>query len=294
MITRILKLLLAFAAIGYLIKLLTPSPPKEAKNLPKGAREVHTAVAGYDRNMVDDVKALYFGNSGFYNFGYWAPGVASQSEASETMVRRLLDWIPEKQGAVLDVACGMGASTEMLLEDYPPEKVVAINYSDLQLRLATERAPGAAFAQMDAANLGFADGAFDAVICVESAFHFDTREDFFREAFRVLKPGGHLVITDILGRIPYPVEENHVRNPDAYAGQLNRAGFLTIQVEDTTRESWFGFARHAAPWPWQAWREGLISFGECVKFAVYLSGFLTGTGAYLRYYVLAHAQKPSK
>ncbi|MEM1071073.1 MAG: methyltransferase domain-containing protein, partial [Planctomycetota bacterium] len=44
------------------------------------------------------------------------------------------------------------------------------------------------FEVMKAEALAFEDAAFDNVICVEAAFHFETRLDFFREALRVLKP----------------------------------------------------------------------------------------------------------
>ena len=49
-------------------------------------------------------------------------------------------------------------------------------------------------------GLDFPKPQFDAVICVEAAFHFNTRDIFLREALRILKPRGSLVLSDMLFR----------------------------------------------------------------------------------------------
>ena len=45
--------------------------------------------------------------------------------------------------------------------------------------------------------MDFPDASFDAVVCVEAAFHFPSRARFFSEAFRLLHPGGVLTMSDI-------------------------------------------------------------------------------------------------
>ena len=107
---------------------------------------------------------------------------------------------------------------------------------------------------MDAAALDFADATFDAVISVEAAFHFSTRSRFFAEAARVLRPGGRLVLSDILYRDVSVVggwmvpASNRITSIDIYREQLADAGFESIEIRDATEECWMGFCRSLRDW----------------------------------------------
>jgi SAM-dependent methyltransferase len=221
-------------------------------------------IDGYDTAMQGPVIEDYYGSSDFYNFGYWTPDTRSQSQASEQLVERLLGFIPEasRTGRILDVACGMGASSRHLLRHFAPERIVGINVSAHQLERARRNAPGCEFLVMDATRLDFPDASFDNILCVEAAFHFDTREAFLREALRVLKPGGRLVHSDIL-MAPLPRTTSlrtHIPNANVMtsAAELERAllaaGFASVEVVDATEQCWKPFlhsvrqfkARHRA------------------------------------------------
>ena len=242
--------------------------------------------------MRDDLIKYHYGNSGFYNYGYWTQGISNQREASENLVNKLLDWIPSKQGNILDVACGMGASTKMLLDYYPPEKVIGLNYSDIQLTAARELAPGADFVQMDGACLGFPDESIDNLICVEAAFHFNTRDDFFREAFRVLKPGGRIVHSDILGRFKLPIEANYLKDPSDLAQHLTAAGFDEVEVLDATKECWQAYARGLALAPWRGLLSRQIGITDFIRGLFLSTPFIVMLGAHLTHYTLSQARKP--
>jgi len=167
----------------------------------------------YDRMMRGSHQRRYYEDSGYFNFGYWGAGAKSQPEASEALVDQMVARIANKTGRILDVACGLGGSTKRLMQTYAPEMITGINISDAQIADARALAPGCTFQVMNAAKLDFPHDHFDAVICIEGACHFDTRDKFLKEAHRVLKPGGSLAMSDMLFPINILSEFGQVPRP---------------------------------------------------------------------------------
>jgi len=207
-------------------------------------------VARYDALMFSEPFLEYGDRGDFANYGWWDPPTTSQKRACEQLMERLMACVPEKTGTLLDVACGKGATTRYLTKWYRPEQLTGINISERQLASARQAVPGASFHLMDATRLEFPDATFDTVVCVEAAFHFDTRADFLREAYRVLRPGGRLVVTDILmtreaerSRSSF-TEKNHLPNPTAYTDVCRAAGFVDVRVEDVIEQCWRGCFRN--------------------------------------------------
>jgi ubiquinone/menaquinone biosynthesis C-methylase UbiE len=188
----------------------------------------------------------YYGHSDFLNFGYWHEDTTDHKQACENLMEELLSFIPKKSGTILDVACGKGATTAYLMKCYPARNITGINISQSQLEIARVNAPGCTFLKMSATDLEFADCSFDNVICVEAAFHFCTRERFLREAHRVLKPGGRLILSDILNTLEGEktnetrTEQNYVPDLDKYRAILTKAGFGEVEVVDATESCWKG------------------------------------------------------
>jgi ubiquinone/menaquinone biosynthesis C-methylase UbiE len=240
----------------------------------------------YDRAMPGSFARQYYDNSGFFNFGYWLPQTNSQRAASEALVDRMVERMPNKTGLILDVACGLGASSERLARTFRPDTITGVNISESQVARARERCPASTFVVMDAAKLCFPDAHFDNVICVEAAFHFDTRDDFLREAFRVLKPGGSLVVSDILfkhysnklGNMAQVPRANHVLDIAEYRNRLAAAGFTNIEIEDETDVCLGQFCRNLARWPMTEYRAGRLGLTKtlgtslvCRALAAYFS-----------------------
>ena len=137
---------------------------------------------------------------GWLNLGLWeGPGSEDGAEeACRRLVTTLAAALPAG-GVILDAGNGLGTQDPLIAEVVRPRRLVAVNITEWQLAAGRERLreAGAAAVAADAARLPVADGTIDGVISVEAAFHFRSRQAFFAECYRVLRPGGVLSMSDI-------------------------------------------------------------------------------------------------
>lgn len=100
----------------------------------------------------------------------------------------------KENAAVLEVACGTGIVTRQLRNRLPASgRLVATDLNPDMLAFARKKfstGETIEWQQADAQNLPFADDSFDAVVCQFGVMFFPDKELAFKEALRVLRPGG--------------------------------------------------------------------------------------------------------
>jgi SAM-dependent methyltransferase len=154
-----------------------------------------------------------------------------------------------RQGEILDVGNGLAEQDPVIAATARTRSLTALNVTLSQLRAGRPRLDeaNAHGVNGDAARMPFAGASFDGVISVEAAFHFSSRQRFFAEAFRVLRPGGILTMSDIpTNRYPRGPREgfaaftqlrawglrvNAAASAGVIAASLERAGFIDVRTE---------------------------------------------------------------
>nr|WP_294523899.1 class I SAM-dependent methyltransferase [uncultured Rhodopila sp.] len=208
---------------------------------------------------------------GFYlNLGYWqtAETIDEACEALAMLVAETAAMGPDDE--VVDAGFGFADQDILWMRRFAPRRIIGLNVTPSQVRIGRERIRRLGLAdridlqQGSATDMHLPDASCDVVTAVECAFHFDTREQFFAEAFRVLRPGGRLVLADVIRAAP---ERNPLRRPlqgfnwarfadvfsippanadrrDDYAAKLWAAGFGDVDVTSIRDQVFPGW--HAA------------------------------------------------
>ncbi|MBD9355553.1 class I SAM-dependent methyltransferase [Methylomonas albis] len=137
------------------------------------------------------------------HYGYWDEAKPyDQHQALLNKNQILYDTARIQAGdKVLDAGCGIGGSTIWMAKQHG-NRVTGITISAKQADYARQHAKRHGVAELvdfevaDFCATPFPDASFDVVWALESSCHALNKADFLREAWRVLKPGGRIVVCD--------------------------------------------------------------------------------------------------
>jgi SAM-dependent methyltransferase len=108
------------------------------------------------------------------------------------LVRRILDEVPP--GVAVDAACGTGRHSLHLAAR--GHRVIGVDSSPEMLAAARGKLPAGDWRAGDLYQLPVADAEADLVVCALALTHVPDLAPAFAEFARVLRPGGHLVVSD--------------------------------------------------------------------------------------------------
>jgi len=111
---------------------------------------------------------------------------------SQAIGRKFLAWLnPPPQRDWLEVGCGSGAFTQLIVDQTAPKRIIGIDPSPAQVEHATRTvtAPQAQFRIGSATELPLDSDTFDIVVSALVIHFIADRPKAFREMLRVVKPG---------------------------------------------------------------------------------------------------------
>jgi cyclopropane fatty-acyl-phospholipid synthase-like methyltransferase len=201
---------------------------------------------------------FYHRGSHAIHYGFYDEKTKNHQEALLNVNKFLAKAVGVKPGdRILDAGCGIGGSSIWLAKNYNI-KAVGISISERQITEARKLAfnngvqNSTEFYEKDFLDSGFADESFDIVWAIESVCYAKDKKDFLKEAYRLLKTGGRLIVDDgfLLRAVSGNREEKdfsafleglalpNLASEQQFKKDLENVGFKNIKVYDKTKEVW--------------------------------------------------------
>jgi ubiquinone/menaquinone biosynthesis C-methylase UbiE len=129
---------------------------------------------------------------------------------------------------VLEVGSGRGGGASLIHREFKGKSMTGMDFSPRAVDFCQQvySVPGLKYVVGDAMDLPFEQESFDVVVNVESAHLYPDPELFIREVFRVLRPGGTFLYSDVLPVHMFP----------AVRARLEKEGFEVQEERDISAE----------------------------------------------------------
>ena len=180
----------------------------DVNSSPVGERRAFSAEPGAHYDRVTDAWQYLIGDD--LHVGYFEDSNRDLLPAAQALTRLMADSAQlEPRARVLDVGCGTG-SPAVYLALVRDCFVTGISTSSVGIARARAKAADrgagdrASFAVADGTANGFPDESFDCAWVMESSHLIPQKEALIKECTRVLRPGGTIVLCDLMLRKPIP------------------------------------------------------------------------------------------
>jgi tocopherol O-methyltransferase len=232
-----------------------PPAPPDRRARPRPVINEDEIVAYYDSCEPDYSLVWGLQDHLCMHYGYWEDDTKSLAEAVTRLNAKLAECgRVTAADRVLDAGCGVGGPAIYLARRFGC-RVRGITLSSGQVETCRANAArhGVShlthFDRRNYLSTGFPDGSFDVVWAVESVCYAFDKSDFLREAFRLLRPGGRLVLADLFS-VPMDGRPRRDRRlmqkwtrtwairefavTEEFERQMGEAGFRDVVVHDVT------------------------------------------------------------
>ncbi len=198
-----------------------------------------------------------YDRKGAYHWRDYHGGLLRMNAYTRARYDKIVDCLARLETAngarLLDYGCGDGALAGVLHGCFA-RPVFGVDVNPLAITLAEgefgRRGYDGRFKVIEGYDTGFPDGHFDAAVCSDVIEHVTEPLALLREIYRVLRPGGHLVITTPIRFSEDPVDPMHVR--EWFTGEfvaLCREVFgEPLSVERTHPVFWYEFLNINNKW----------------------------------------------